>query len=288
MIIPVGYNSGYPFLDSVMTPVQAASAIKLHQSASDRSENMSTECHCAESAIRAVEALHGRLACYVQPLRPLSGQALAQPQHHEALVRVFAQDGRLLSTADFIRACEGEGSVSAVDAWMVERVCEHLACTAHTKTTYSVNVSRVSIRNHRFIKAMQGALRRYRIQPERLCVEITETAWMGGLVDILDFVRRVHSMGIKVSVDDVGAGFTTIGNLRRLDMDYLKFDMDFVSRAAHVKKEAALLKAIQGFTADMGIQTVAEGIETQSLLDQMTEIGIDYAQGFLVGKPIPL
>jgi EAL domain-containing protein (putative c-di-GMP-specific phosphodiesterase class I) len=122
----------------------------------------------------------------------------------------------------------------------------------------------------------------------RICIEITETEAITNLADAAAFIERVRSMGIKVALDDFGAGASSFGYLKSLRVDFMKIDGRFIRDLVTDKLNDVMVRCFVDIAKVVGVQTVAEFVETSETLDRLRIIGVDYAQGFLLGKPEPL
>jgi EAL domain-containing protein (putative c-di-GMP-specific phosphodiesterase class I) len=118
--------------------------------------------------------------------------------------------------------------------------------------------------------------------------EVTETTAIANLDDAADFIREMHSIGCRFALDDFGAGLSSYGYLKHLPVDYVKIDGVFIKDIVNDKSDYAMVKSITEMVKFLGMKTVAEYVETEEILELLRDIGVDYAQGYGIEKPIPL
>ena len=135
---------------------------------------------------------------------------------------------------------------------------------------------------------MQAELDAARIDPRRICFEITETAAIANLSSALRFISALRAVGCRFVLDDFGSGFSSFAYLKNLPVDYLKIDASFTHQLPNDPIQRALVESIQQIGHVLGMRTIAEGIEDEETLGLLREIGVDYGQGFLIHRPGPL
>ena len=244
----------------------------------------------------ALELEHFRL--FAQPIMPLRDGG---PGHDEVLVRIDSGNG-LIMPGDFIPAAERYDMMTAIDRWVVENVCrhiqvertqimllEHAGCLAPAPPQlYSINLSGTSLGDDTMLEHITRQFKVYDVDPAMVCFEITETAVIANLVKAQQFIARLRALGCRFSLDDFGSGLSSFAYLRALQVDYLKIDGVFVRDIVTNDINHALVRAINEVGHVMGIRTVAEYVEDNATLEAVRAIGIDYAQGYAVGKLRPL
>jgi EAL domain-containing protein (putative c-di-GMP-specific phosphodiesterase class I) len=151
-----------------------------------------------------------------------------------------------------------------------------------------VNISGKSIGDAALIQLIENQLRSHAPDPSNLIFEITETAAAENLEAARDFAWRLRGLGCGFALDDFGTGYGTFAYLKHLPVDYIKIDMEFVRYLAIDPSDQKIVKSIIAVAHNFGVQTIAEGVEHQATLDLLRELGVDYAQGFLIGKPKPI
>jgi diguanylate cyclase (GGDEF)-like protein/PAS domain S-box-containing protein len=230
----------------------------------------------------------GRLALFFQRIVPLKA---APGGHVEILLRLVAENGRLISPGVFIPAAERFNLMPQVDRWVVEAVCRMLgegASGLPDDTVFAINLSGVTLSANDLAEYVANCMARYAVEPSRLCFEITETAAIGNLDRALAFIRRVRGMGATVALDDFGAGLSSFAYLRRLEVDFLKIDALFVRNLDSDVRDRAVVKSIMEVARVHGMRTIAEFVHKPEIAVILRDMGVDYAQGFAVHKPQPL
>jgi EAL domain-containing protein (putative c-di-GMP-specific phosphodiesterase class I) len=169
--------------------------------------------------------------------------------------------------------------------WALLQSCSE-AATWRDKVAVAVNVSPVQLREESFASTVAAILRRTRLPPERLNIEVTETVLLNDDTVTRRNVARLRALGIGLALDDFGTGFSTMSTLVRFPFDKLKIDSSFVKESVHGRESAAVVRGIVALAREIGMPTTAEGIETQEQLDFVRVCGCTHAQGFLLGRPL--
>jgi len=243
-------------------------------------------------------ALH-HFRLFSQPIVPLQG---APAGHEEVLMRIDSGNGNgLILPGDFIPAAERYDLMATIDRWVIEHVCRHIAAVrdqvhqrdasaqpAPAPLMYAVNLSGLSLNDPGMLDHITRQFHTYGVDPASICFEITETAIIANLGEAQEFIARLRKLGCRFSLDDFGSGLSSFAYLRSLHVDFLKIDGVFVRDIASNDINRALVRAINEVGHVMGIQTVAEFVEDEAALKVVREIGIDFAQGYAVGKLRPL
>jgi EAL domain-containing protein (putative c-di-GMP-specific phosphodiesterase class I) len=227
-----------------------------------------------------------RFALHYQPIVALRDGAVA---HHEALVRLADEpDGRLVAPAAFLPAAERYGLVRAIDRLVVGRVAAVLGDAASGPRSVALNLSALSVTDRGMLAHIERELLRHRVDPGRLVVEITETAAISDMRRAQAFCEGVQALGCAVALDDFGVGFGSLYYAKRLPFSYLKIDGDFVRELPASRNDRLFVKAIVDVARGMGRETIAEFVGDQDTVELLRELGVDYAQGFHIGRPAPL
>jgi PAS domain S-box-containing protein len=244
-------------------------------------QTKSERLQCSELIYSAVA--QDRLVLHGQPIVNLKS---LQPVTTELLVRMRKARGgeELISPAAFLPAAERFDLIHVVDEWVVERAI-NLAAAGHR---VSVNLSAKTVSDPRHVAQIRAAVIASGAPASNLIFEITETAVADNLDAARSFAIRMRKLGCAIALDDFGVGHGTFTYLRRLPIDYLKIDMQFVRDLLSDEEDRQVVEAIVGVASQFKIATIAEGVEDQGTLEELRRMGVDYAQGFWTGRPAPL
>jgi PAS domain S-box-containing protein len=236
---------------------------------------------CSESIYSALA--EDRFVLHGQPIVHLGSMT---PAKVELLIRMrLAQRGRqLIAPAMFLPAAERFGLISVIDEWVVDRAIEHAAAGHRV----GVNVSAKTVSDPHQVDRIESAIVASGAAAENLVFEITETAVADDLDAASDFALRLCGLGCAIALDDFGVGHGSFTYLRHLPVHYLKIDMQFVRDLLSDEEDRQVVQAIVGVAREFGIETIAEGVEDEATLERLRAIGVDYAQGYLTGRPLPL
>jgi EAL domain-containing protein (putative c-di-GMP-specific phosphodiesterase class I) len=253
--------------------------------ASDNLRSTHRRVHWAKKLRDALD--EERLVLFSQPVVRLQDQV---PVHHEILVRIQDAEGRYILPGNFIELAESLGIIQEIDMRVVQKLLRYMqeSGEAGRKLRYFVNLSRVSIADPHWIKRFITLLETSPVNPSQLVFEITETAAMSEIDVTLAFIRRLKHMGCRFALDDFGAGFSSFYYLKRFEVDYLKIDGSFVRNLERDPVDKAMTETINRIGHIMGIQTIAEYAESDTIIQELRTMGVDYAQGYGVCLPSPL
>lgn len=209
-------------------------------------------------------------------------------QHFELLLTLAEPDGSLSSPQEFIENAERYGYMTMVDRWVVKeafRWISHLIDNQKVVPNISVNLSGTSVTDDAFMEYLLEQISEFGVGTNRLCFEITETGTISNLVKAADFVRTFRNIGCKFSIDDFGTGLASHNYLRELPVDYVKIDGSFVIGISENRNDYAMARSINDLAHFLGQETIAESVENDAIIASLREIGVDYLQGWGVGKP---
>ncbi len=225
---------------------------------------------------------------YLQPKNDVStGEMIGA----EALVRWIEDDGNMIFPNDFIPLFEKNGFITVLDQYMLEQVCQILERWKKENKKcipISVNFSRLNFKNEYFVSDINEAINKYDIEPRFIEVELTETGitqYEGELIQLID---NLHKIGVVVSIDDFGAGYSSLGMLKKYKVDILKLDKSFFDELEDDYRGKAIVENIINLAHELKIRTVAEGIETADQLEFLRNAKCKYAQGYFFAKPMPV
>jgi len=225
-----------------------------------------------------------RLVLFSQPVVRLTDQ---KPMHHEILLRIQDDDGKIIMPGNFIEIAESLGLIKELDMRVVEKLLlyMHENKLMGQKVRYFVNLSRVSISDPNWVKRFVSMLSVSKANPSQLVFEITETAAMSEIDVTLNFIKKLKNMGSRFALDDFGAGFSSFYYLKRFDVDYLKIDGGFIRDLAIDESNRVFVKALNDVARGMNKQVIAEWVETTEVLKLLQNMGAQFGQGYLFRKP---
>jgi diguanylate cyclase (GGDEF)-like protein/PAS domain S-box-containing protein len=233
-----------------------------------------------------------RLVLYCQQIVPLSAQDDAG-LHIEVLVRMLGEDGAIITPDRFLPAAERYQLIADLDNWVISHslgwYAEYAAAgESAAADTLSINLSGVSVGDPRVLEHIKCEISRYAVPPGVLCFEITETAAISNLSAATGFIRELRRLGCRFALDDFGSGLSSFAYLKNLPVDFLKIDGAFVSDMHTDEVNFAMVSAIQQLGKVIGTRTIAEYVCNEEILHMLGELGVDYAQGFAIAKPVAL
>lgn len=211
--------------------------------------------------------------------------------HYELLLGLSNKDGTLSSPQEFIQSAERYGFMHLVDRWVVREAfswISELMDKQKVVPSLAINLSGSSVTDDSFLEYLLEQISEFGVGTSRLCFEITETGTISNLVKAADFVRAFRNIGCKFSIDDFGTGLASHNYLRELPVDYVKIDGSFVTGIHRNRSDYAMARSINDLAHFLGQETIAESVEHDEIVVKLEEIGVDYLQGWGVGKPKPL
>ncbi|MCB1643999.1 MAG: DUF1631 family protein [Pseudomonadales bacterium] len=231
-----------------------------------------------------------RFVLNCQQIAPIDPSDGALP-HYEILLTVLDSDNNPLPPQDFIVAAETYNRMSAIDRWVIRNTFAVLA--AHQDKLghlgeFSINISGNSLNEDDFMDFVLDCFNESGLPTSRICFEITETSAIGSLDKAVEFMEKMKVIGVQFSLDDFGTGLSSYSYLRNMPVDFLKIDGIFVKDIKTNPSDYAVVKSINEIGHFMGKQTIAEYVEDDEILEILREIGVDFAQGYGVGKKFPL
>ena len=233
---------------------------------------------------------HDSFRLDAQPILPLRGN-YGRPRF-ELLIRMLGERGEVIPPGKFLSAAERYQLMPTVDRWVVRRSCEllsaHAAAVGGDMARFAINLSGQSLQDETFLSFVEDTIKNSGLPPNVLCFELTETATVGNLERAQNFLRALQDLGCQFALDDFGTGVSSLAYLKDLSVNYLKIDGSFVRDSLTNSRSESMIKAIAQLAKVMCIETVAEYVETDMLRARMADLGVDYGQGFAMGKHQPL
>jgi EAL domain-containing protein (putative c-di-GMP-specific phosphodiesterase class I) len=241
----------------------------------------------------------GRFVLHYQPIVSLRDGRIS---HHEALVRLVDESGVLIAPGEFLPAAERYGVIRAIDREVLDKALAAMACApaarpprarlrarAHARSTsIAVNVSALSLTDPHMLAFLHERLAHHRVGGEMLVLELTETASISDMPTARAFCAGAAALGCEIALDDFGAGFGSFHYLRHLEFAYLKIDGAFIRGLADSEGDRRVVSSLVALARSIGARTIAEYVQDARTLRLLFELGVDYAQGFAVGRPRPL
>ncbi|MBL1142618.1 MAG: EAL domain-containing protein [Proteobacteria bacterium] len=227
-----------------------------------------------------------RFCLFAQSIMPLDGRGKL---NYELLIRMIDENGELIQPGSFLPAAERYNLISKLDEWVINNAFELLSNNLSflDQINYcSINLSGPSISNSDVLDFIIYKLDEYKIDRKKICFEITETAAISNLNMAMHFISKLKGLGCKFALDDFGSGLSSFGYLKNLPVDYLKIDGMFVKDIADDPIDHAMVKSINEIGHVMHMNTIAEFVENDVIKGMLKEIGVDYAQGYGIGKPV--
>jgi diguanylate cyclase (GGDEF)-like protein len=225
---------------------------------------------------------------YYQPIVSLQSGVLAG---FEALVRWRQKDRGFVLPSAFIPAAEETGLIMALGQWIFREACRQLRhwqelFPQHQHLTMSINLSNRQFSQPDLVPQIAAALEETQVSGECVRLEITESMVMGDVDRAIDLMLQLKSLDLKLAIDDFGTGYSSLSCLHRFPMDTLKVDKSFVGRLENSNEDRAIIHTILNLGQQLGLDVVAEGIETEAQVVMLKQAGCDYGQGYFFAKPL--
>ena len=235
---------------------------------------------------RAVE--EDRLELFFQPIVGIGDEQSVACGHYELLLRMRDENGELVRPDLFIPSAERYNLMSTLDRWVIHEALSKLAdrsSDGEARYTLAINLSGSSLSEDRFLEFVIDELKKQKLPDGAICFEITETAAISNLSQVIHFMQTLKQLGCRFSLDDFGSGLSSFTYLKNLPVDYLKIDGHFIRNVAEDSVDESMVRAIHQVGHAMGIKTIAERVESLEVLEKLGSIGIEYAQGFYIARP---
>lgn len=228
----------------------------------------------------------GEFVPYYQPLVSSTGEL----RGCEALMRWHRPDGSFVSPVDFIPVAERSGFIDELGAFVLREAVKQLRLFEAAGLTHlymSVNVSPRQLEHPGFESMLLTALRESGVEPSRLVLELTEGLSMTDSAEMQELLDRITATGVRIALDDYGTGYSSLGYLKSYPVSTVKIDRSFIKGIGADTVSGIIVRAIVDLSKALELEIVAEGVETQAQAQALQEMGVNYLQGFLYGKPMP-
>jgi EAL domain-containing protein (putative c-di-GMP-specific phosphodiesterase class I) len=207
--------------------------------------------------------------------------------HCEALVRWQHPERGLIGPADFIPVAEDSGLILPLGEWVLDEACRQAAEWGPDGVGIAVNASAVQVGQPGLPDVVAGALDRHGVAPERITIEITETALIADPDGAATTLEALRDLGVKIALDDFGTGYSSLSSLKRYPLDTIKLDRSFIADLNPGTRDAAIVGSLVAMAESLELATVGEGVETEEQREQLRALGCRVAQGYLFAKPLP-
>ena len=229
-----------------------------------------------------------RFELFFQPITAIGKVNGKGRGHYELLLRMRDEQGKLVGPDEFVPAAERYNLMSTLDRWVIHEALTELADRSdesEARYMLAINLSGTSLSEDRFLDFVIDELEKQDLPNGAICFEITETAAISNLSRVVHFMQELKKLGCKFSLDDFGSGLSSFTYLKNLPVDYLKIDGHFISNVTEDAVDESMVKAISDVGRAMGIETIAERVETKLVLDKLGSLGIEFAQGYYIARP---
>jgi EAL domain-containing protein (putative c-di-GMP-specific phosphodiesterase class I) len=263
------------------------------ESGRDRHRIFDPAHHVASAANQLkVELIHAieseELFLLYQPLFSLDDQRLVGV---EALVRWRHPERGIVVPDEFIPFAEQQGLIGRVDSFVIDEACRQLAAWTQRGNwpndfTVAINVSGRELSEISFADLVADAIHRHGLQPQQICLEITETALVGAWSEIQETLTSLSAFGVRLALDDFGTGYSSLAHLQRMKVDIVKIDRSFVENIGRSDRDREIVAAVTAMSHALGMSVVGEGVETSRQLNTLAGLDCDQGQGFLLARPM--
>ena len=230
-------------------------------------------------------------ALYYQPIRPLNTY-VEEKDHAELLIRLLDDEQRVVMPNEFMPAAERYHMMPQIDRWVVRQafslLSQRLDDYQQHFSIFAINLSGQSLGDETFLNFVLEQFRETALPHSLICFEITETAVIGNIAYAREFIQQLRKRGCQFSLDDFGSGLSSFSYLKSLPVDYLKIDGNFIQGILNDEDDYNMVMSINQIGHVMGIHTIAEFVESERIMQTVKKIGVDFVQGYHIGKPAPL
>jgi EAL domain-containing protein (putative c-di-GMP-specific phosphodiesterase class I) len=232
----------------------------------------------------------GRFELYSQPILAVDAEQTSGPGL-EVLLRMRDETGAMVGPGEFMRAAERYRLMPHVDRWVVQTALAALgrgAVKVAPGRSLCINLSGQTLGDAAFLEFVVECLDRTGVSPDCICFEVTENSVITNIEHARRFIGVLHGMGCQFALDDFGRGLSSFANLKNLELDYLKIDGYFIRNLASDTVNQAMVTAMIKLARSLNFQVIAEHVEDATALDSARRMGVDYLQGYQIGRPQPL
>jgi ammonium transporter, Amt family len=265
--------------------------IHVYQPGDEESSRWHNEVQWVPHIHRAMD--EGHFVLMAQPIVAINPSLRNAGPHYEILLRMRGKDGELISPGSFLPAAERYNLMAKLDRWVVKEALKMLTMalvrdSRLVNATFGINISGAVLTDNGLLDHVKETLAAYRLPPSLICFEITETIAIANFTHAHRFVKELKEIGCSFALDDFGSGFASFSYLKTMPVDYLKIDGSFVRHLVDNDVDHTMVDIINQLGHVMKLKTIAEFVETPEVLDSLHRLGVDYAQGYHLGRPMPL
>jgi len=219
--------------------------------------------------------------------QPIVNLYSGEVSHYEVLIRMRGDDNEVISPLEFVPVAERMGLIHSIDLWVLENAIEFLAKLPVDKAniSLSINLSSVAFQDTSLLPTIKEKLELTWVDARRITFEITETAAVENFEKTRDMITKIRALGCKFALDDFGAGFCSFNYLKTFPVDYVKIDAQFIRNLTNNPTDQILVKSMTDLVANLGKKTIAEYVDTPEAIEKLREIGVNFGQGYIFGKP---
>ncbi len=293
-MVPIDANSASP--TSILSAADAAcytakesgrNRVHVYTEHDNELARRQGEMQWVEKISLAIE--QNRFALYRQPIKSLADQDEAL--HYELLLRMYSPKGEIIMPGSFIPAAERYNMMGVLDNWVLHTALSWLAVNRQqvidSGTFYTINLSGHTLGDEETLSFIVTMIEEQDLPADRICFEVTETAAIANFSNALNFINTLKLKGCRFALDDFGSGLSSFAYLKNLPVDYLKIDGSFVRDISYDNTDQAIVKSIIEIGHTLGLKTIAEFVENNEILSLLEGMGVDYVQGYAIGKPEP-
>lgn len=258
---------------------------RIHIYKSDDRENMAAMSADMGWAARIKDAIAQNQ--FIITCQPIIDVKTKKVSRQEVLLRMRSDDGTIIHPSGFLPSAERFGLMRAIDKWVIENAIEILGNQIKRKpdTHFAINISAKTLEDTSMFEVITQSLKKHSVDPRHVTFEITENTAISTMVSAVDFLNKVRALGCKTALDDFGVGYSSFAYLKDLPVDLVKIDGSFVRNMQKDALQFAMVRSMNDVAHALGKQTVAEYVENADCLEKLQEIGVDYVQGYFIGKP---
>jgi diguanylate cyclase (GGDEF)-like protein len=230
----------------------------------------------------------GRFQLWRQPIRALDSKNSQSIHHYELLIRMLDPDQLIVLPGTFLPAAERYDRMRAIDRWVVKTALSCIGqCSESSAQMHTINLSGASLGDDSLCLFVREQITLNGVTPKSVCFEVTETVAIGNYQSAVRFMQDMREIGCSFALDDFGSGLSSFAYLKSLPVDFLKIDGAFIRNIATDPMDRAIVEAINRVAHVAGLKTIAEFVENEAIVDVLKEIGVDFAQGYGIGRPEP-